>query len=60
VYYFYLDLYIYFGFSLARLKWSILLKSVRLPLQFLQMGMLDNFAGLTWVARAMVDMGSPC
>jgi hypothetical protein len=28
-----LDLYIYFGFPLARLKWSILLKSVRLPLQ---------------------------
>jgi hypothetical protein len=33
VYYFYLDLYIYFGFPLARLKWRILLKSVRLPLQ---------------------------
>jgi hypothetical protein len=32
VYYFYLDLYIYFGFPLARLKWRILLKSVRLPL----------------------------
>jgi hypothetical protein len=30
----YLDLYIYFGFPLARLKWSILLKSVRLPLHF--------------------------
>jgi hypothetical protein len=30
---FLLDLYIYFGFSLARLKWSSLLKSVRLPLQ---------------------------
>jgi hypothetical protein len=28
-----LDLYIYFGFPLARLKWRILLKSVRLPLQ---------------------------
>jgi hypothetical protein len=28
-----LDLYIYFGFPLARLKWSTLLKSVRLPLQ---------------------------
>jgi hypothetical protein len=27
------DLYIYFGFPLARLKWRILLKSVRLPLQ---------------------------
>jgi hypothetical protein len=27
-----LDLYIYFGFPLARLKWRILLKSVRLPL----------------------------
>jgi hypothetical protein len=27
------DLYIYFGFPLARLKWSPLLKSVRLPLQ---------------------------
>jgi hypothetical protein len=26
------DLYIYFGFPLARLKWRILLKSVRLPL----------------------------
>jgi hypothetical protein len=33
VYYFYFDLYIYFGFPLARLKWSILLKLVRLPLQ---------------------------
>jgi hypothetical protein len=30
---FLLDLYIYFGFPLARLKWRILLKSVRLPLQ---------------------------
>jgi hypothetical protein len=30
---FLLDLYIYFGFPLARLKWSSLLKSVRLPLQ---------------------------
>jgi hypothetical protein len=29
---FLLDLYIYFGFPLARLKWRILLKSVRLPL----------------------------
>jgi hypothetical protein len=29
----YLDLYIYFGFPLARLKWSYLLESVRLPLQ---------------------------
>jgi hypothetical protein len=29
----YLDLYIYFGFPLARLEWSPLLKSVRLPLQ---------------------------
>jgi hypothetical protein len=28
-----LDLYIYFGFPLARLKWRILLKSARLPLQ---------------------------
>jgi hypothetical protein len=28
-----LELYIYFGFPLARLKWSILLKLVRLPLQ---------------------------
>jgi hypothetical protein len=28
-----LDLYIYFVFPLARLEWSILLKSVRLPLQ---------------------------
>jgi hypothetical protein len=27
------DLYIYFGFPLARLKWSYLLKLVRLPLQ---------------------------
>jgi hypothetical protein len=27
------SLYIYFGFTLARLKWSSLLKSVRLPLQ---------------------------
>jgi hypothetical protein len=27
-----LDLYIYFGFPLARLKWRILPKSVRLPL----------------------------
>jgi hypothetical protein len=26
------DLYIYFGFPLARLKWSSLLKLVRLPL----------------------------
>jgi hypothetical protein len=30
---FLLDLYIYFGFPLARLEWSYLLKSVRLPLQ---------------------------
>jgi hypothetical protein len=30
---FLLDLYIYFGFPLARLEWRILLKSVRLPLQ---------------------------
>jgi hypothetical protein len=30
---FLLDLYIYFGFPLARLKWSYLLKLVRLPLQ---------------------------
>jgi hypothetical protein len=30
---FLLELYIYFGFPLARLKWRILLKSVRLPLQ---------------------------
>jgi hypothetical protein len=30
---FLLDLYIYFGFPLARLKWSSLLKLVRLPLQ---------------------------
>jgi hypothetical protein len=29
---FLLDLYIYFGFPLARLKWSYLLKLVRLPL----------------------------
>jgi hypothetical protein len=29
----YLDLYINFGFPLARLKWSYLLESVRLPLQ---------------------------
>jgi hypothetical protein len=32
---FLLDLYIYFGFPLARLKWSSLLKLVRLPLQYL-------------------------
>jgi hypothetical protein len=31
-----LDLYIYFGFPLARLKWRILLKSVRLPLHTLR------------------------
>jgi hypothetical protein len=30
---FLLDLYIYFGFPLAKLKWSSLLKLVRLPLQ---------------------------
>jgi hypothetical protein len=30
---FLLELYIYFGFPLARLKWSSLLKSVRLPFQ---------------------------
>jgi hypothetical protein len=30
---FLLDLYIYFGFPLARLKWSSLPKLVRLPLQ---------------------------
>jgi hypothetical protein len=30
---FLLDLYIYFGFPLARLKWSSLLELVRLPLQ---------------------------
>jgi hypothetical protein len=31
----YLDLYIYFGFPLARSKWSILFRIVKLPLQSL-------------------------
>jgi hypothetical protein len=43
---FLLDLYIYFGFPLARLKWSYLLKLVRLPLQIQYSG------GILWMISA--------
>jgi hypothetical protein len=41
-------LYIYFGFPLARLEWSILLKSVRLPLQQQQEGRSNPTSGWDW------------
>jgi hypothetical protein len=37
------DLYIYFGFPLARLKWRILLKSVRLPLHFARVDLATSW-----------------
>jgi hypothetical protein len=57
---FLLDLYIYFGFPLARLKWSSLLKLVRLPLHSLQ-GLhqqidnpMDHKCALAWVKTCII------
>jgi hypothetical protein len=56
VYYFYLDLYIHFGFPLARLKWRILLKSVRLPLQVADAGSMTAFTNAAIVQLLEVDV----
>jgi hypothetical protein len=54
---FLLDLYIYFGFPLARLEWSYLLKSVRLPLHgpWYIYQILPVFARDGWLHSACQD-----